>query len=212
MNLLANKTIFQNEWIALDGGFLISWLSFLCMDVLTKHFGPKASTKIAIFAIGVNLMMCIVFYLASCIPSSAADYSAFNSIFGGTWFILLGSTIAFITSAFINNFLNAFIGRLLKGDPDSKRTFALRCYISTFIGQFFDNLLFAIIVFMVFAPIYWDGFSWTLIQCFSCALSGAILEMVMEMIFSPFAYKVASIWKRDDVGNEYFSMIKGVQR
>ncbi len=212
MNLLANKTIFQNEWIALDGGFLISWLSFLCMDVLTKHFGPKASTKIAIFAIGVNLMMCVVFYVASFIPSSAADYTAFNSIFGGTWFILLGSTIAFITSAFINNFLNDFIGRLLKGDPDSKRTFALRCYTSTFIGQFFDNLLFAIIVFMVFAPIYWEGFSWTLLQCFSCALSGAILEMLMEMIFSPFAYKVASIWKRDDVGREYISMVKGELR
>ena len=32
MNLLANKTLVQTEWIALDGGILISWLSFLCMS------------------------------------------------------------------------------------------------------------------------------------------------------------------------------------
>ena len=29
MNLLANKTLVQTEWIALDGGILISWLSFM---------------------------------------------------------------------------------------------------------------------------------------------------------------------------------------
>ncbi|MBQ7810489.1 MAG: hypothetical protein IJ346_05940 [Clostridia bacterium] len=40
MNLLANKTLFQNQWIALDGGILISWLSFMCMDIITKYFGP----------------------------------------------------------------------------------------------------------------------------------------------------------------------------
>ncbi|MBR5186949.1 MAG: VUT family protein, partial [Clostridia bacterium] len=43
MNLLANKTLLQLDWIALDGGILISWLSFMCMDIITKHFGPKAS-------------------------------------------------------------------------------------------------------------------------------------------------------------------------
>ena len=40
MNILANKTIFQNEWLAIDGGILVSWLSFLCMDIITKAFGP----------------------------------------------------------------------------------------------------------------------------------------------------------------------------
>ena len=30
MNLLANKTLVQTSWIALDGGILISWLS-LCV-------------------------------------------------------------------------------------------------------------------------------------------------------------------------------------
>ena len=54
MNLLANKTIVQTDWIALDAGIVISWLSFMSMDVITKHFGPKASTKVSIFATFIN--------------------------------------------------------------------------------------------------------------------------------------------------------------
>ena len=56
MNLLANKTLVQLDWIALDGGILISWLSFMCMDIITKHFGPKASNKISILAAGINFL------------------------------------------------------------------------------------------------------------------------------------------------------------
>src|SRR5699024_2749922 len=96
MNLLANKTLVQTEWIALDGGILISWLSFMCMDIITKHFGPKASNKLAVFATMINLFTCLIFYIASIIPSNAADYTALNGILGGTWFILFGSTVAFL--------------------------------------------------------------------------------------------------------------------
>ena len=95
MNLLANKTLLQLEWIALDGGVLISWLSFMCMDVITKHFGPKASNSITLLAAGINLLTCLIFFVASAIPSNAGDFSAFDGIFGGAWFILLGSTVAF---------------------------------------------------------------------------------------------------------------------
>ena len=93
MNLLANKTLVQTEWIALDGGILISWLSFMCMDIITKYFGPKASNKVALLASGINLLTCIIFYIASIIPSDANDYTALNGILGGTWFILFGSTV-----------------------------------------------------------------------------------------------------------------------
>ena len=207
MNLLANKTLLQLDWIALDGGILISWLSFMCMDVITKHFGPKASNRISILAVGINLLTCAIFYIASVIPSNVNDYTAFNGIFGGTWFILMGSTIAFLASALINNSLNWSIGKLFRKNPDGKFAFAMRTYISTFIGQFFDNFLFSIIVFMICAPIFWDGFHWTLIQCAMCALTGAVLELVMEIIFSPIGYRISRRWQKEAVGKEYLEMI-----
>ena len=203
MNLLANKTLLQVEWIALDGGILISWLSFMCMDVITKHFGPKASNSISILAAIINLLTCLIFFVASIIPSNANDYTAFDGIFGGTWFILLGSTIAFLSSAVINNTLNWLIGKSIKNNPDGKLAFAMRSYISTFIAQFLDNFIFSIIVFVVFAPIFWDGFCWTVLQCATCALTGAVAELVMEVAFSPIGYRITKKWKEDALGQEY---------
>ena len=207
MNLLANKTLIQLDWIALDGGILISWLSFMCMDIITKHFGPKAANRISILAAGINLLTCLIFFVASIIPSTADDYTAFNGIFGGTWFILLGSTIAFLASAVINNTMNWMIGKSFRKNPDGKLAYATRTYVSTFIGQFMDNLIFAVIVFMFFAPIFWDGFCWTFIQCVMCSLMGALAELVMEIVFSPIGYKITKKWQAESVGKEYFEFV-----
>ena len=202
MNILANKTIYQSDLIAIDGGIIVSWLSFLCMDIVTKAFGPKAATKLSVFALLTNLLVCLLFFIISVIPTET-DYSKFNEIMGGTWFILLSSSVAFISSAVINNFLNWSIGRLFRKNPDGKLAFVARSYISTFIGQFCDNFIFAVLTFTVFAPIFWDGFHWTLFQCFTCSLLGAGLELVMEIVFSPIGYMVLKKWKKDGVGKAY---------
>ena len=207
MNLLANKTLLQLDWIALDGGILISWLSFMCMDIITKHFGPGASNQISLLASAINLLTCLIFFVASIIPSNANDYSGFNGIFGGTWFILLGSTIAFLSSAVINNMLNFLIGQTFKKNPDGKLAFATRTYVSTFIGQFFDNFIFSVIVFVFFAPIFWDGFCWTVTQCAMCALTGAVAELIMEIAFSPVGYRIVKKWKANSVGKEYLDCV-----
>ena len=208
MNLLANKTLLQLDWIALDGGILISWLSFLCMDIITKHFGPKASNQVSILAVGINLLTCLIFFVASAIPSNAGDYSAFDGIFGGTWFILLGSTIAFLASAAVNNALNHMIGKGFRKNPDGRLAYVTRTYISTFIGQFLDNFIFSMIVFVFFAPIFWDGFCWTVLQCTTCALTGAIAELIMEIVFSPIGYRITKKWKSESVGKEYFEFLE----
>lgn len=207
MNLLANKTLLQLDWIALDGGILISWLSFMCMDIITKHFGPKASNKISLLAAMINLLTCLIFFVAGSIPSNAKDYSAFDEIFTGTWFILLGSTVAFLFSAILNNLLNFAIGKAFKKNSDGKFAYAMQSYISTFIGQFFDNFIFSLIVFAGFAPIFWDGFKWSVIQCATCAVTGAVAELILEIAFSPIAYRIVINWKNNQIGKEYIEYI-----
>lgn len=208
MNLLANKTLLQLDWIALDAGILVSWLSFMCMDIITKHFGPKASTIISIHAVVINLLTCLIFFVASVIPSSADNYAAFDGIFGGTWFVLLGSTIAFLASAAINNVLNYAIGKQFSKNPDGKLAYAMRTYVSTFIGQFIDNFIFSVIVFVFFAPIFWDGFCWTVLQCATCALTGALVELLLEVVFSPIGYRITQKWRDGNVGKEYFEYVE----
>ena len=207
MNLLANKTLLQLDWIALDGGILISWLSFMCMDIVTKHFGPGASNRISLLAAGINLLTCLIFFVASVIPSNANDYSGFDEIFGGTWFILFGSTVAFLASAVLNNMLNWMIGKVQSQNLNERVVYSLQTYISTFIGQFWDNFIFSVIVFVFFAPIFWNGFHWSVLQCTTCALTGALAELIMEIIFSPIGYRIVTKWEANSVGKEYLDYI-----
>ena len=194
MNLLANKSIDTGlDWLALDCGIVLSWLVFLTMDVLTHCFGPRAATLFSVLALALNLFMAGVFFAASRIPgvwgesfvdgSEAVINAALDGTFSGTWFIILGSSVAFLVSAFVNNFLNYGIGRLLKKREGFGR-FALRSYVSTFVGQFVDNLVFALLVSRIF-------FGWTMLQCLTCALTGAVCELFFEVVFSPFGYRIA---------------------
>ena len=60
MNLLANKSInLPFSWLALDCGIIVSWIIFLCMDMITRRFGPKAATMLSVVSIAVNLGMCL---------------------------------------------------------------------------------------------------------------------------------------------------------
>ena len=98
---------------------------------------------------------------------------------------------------------------MFKNNPDGKLAFVMRSFVSTFIGQFFDNLIFAMLTFMVFAPIFWGGFHWTFVQCVTCSLIGAALELVLEVVFSPFGYWVCKKWKKDEIGKQYFAYVNG---
>ena len=194
MNLLANKSINTGvEWLALDCGIIFSGLTFLAMDVLTHCYGPRAATLMSVAALVLNLVMALFFFIASRIPgvwsesfvegSENVINGALDNTFGGTWFIILGSSVAFTASAFINNFLNHGLGKLFR-KKDGFGIFAARSYISTFIAQFSDNIIFALLVSRVF-------FGWSLLQCFTCAMTGAVIELLFEVFLSPAGYRIS---------------------
>ena len=194
MNLLANKSInIPVEWLALDCGIIVSWVAFLTMDVLTKHFGPKASTQISVFALIINLITCLLLFIVSVIPgvwgesfvegSENIINSALDNTFGGTWYVVLGSSVAFIASALINNFLNFAIGKAFKTKPDGFGAYVCRSYVSTAVAQFADNLIFALLVSHFF-------FGWTVTQCLTCAATGMIAELLCELLFASLGFKI----------------------
>ena len=207
MNLLANKSIdMKVDWLGLDSAFLFSWLSFLTMDVITKRFGPRASSIISVLALIGNLVFAFVLFIASVIPGTWSGTNGdeaidkiFDEQYGGTWFIIVGSSAAFLSSAIINNFLNWLIGQCFKGDPDSFCAFALRSYVSTAIGQFFDNFVFAIIVSYHF-------FDWSIIKVLSASFLKMIAELLFEVIFSPIGYIYLRYMEKKQIGKEYLDL------
>ena len=203
MNLLANKELISLPWLALDCGFAVSWVSFLCMDMICKRFGARASIMVSVMALGINLGVSLVFWLLTLTPGMWGAYydtgllevnDALNATIGGTWYVVLGSSCAMLTSSVVNSLLNQAIGRL-----EHKNTFgafALRSYVSTGIAQFVDNLVFAIIVSHTF-------FGWTWLQVLTCSLTGAAAELLCEVFLSPVGYRVVRGWERENVGELY---------
>ena len=196
MNLLANKSVnLPFTWLALDCGIIVSWVSFLTMDIIVKKFGAKTSIIVSVIALIVSLFISFLLFLGSSIPGAWGESfvengdiinKALDATFAGSWYVVLGSSIAFLCSSIVNSVLNEWIGDQIQ-QKDFKE-FALRSYISTMIGQFVDNLVFALIVSLNF-------FGWSFIQCITCALTGAIVELLFEVVFSPFGYYVVNHWE-----------------
>lgn len=211
MNLLANKSIqLPVDWLALDSGIIVSWFAFLAMDTITKYFGPKAATQLSFVVIGFNLLFCLLFWIGSCLPGMWGEAfvegqeevinSALNHTIGGTWYVVLGSTIAFCVACVVNNFSNWAIGQRFKKNPDGFIAYAMRAYVSTSLAQFIDNLLFALLVSHIF-------FDWSLLQCLTCAFTGMIVELVFEIFFAVFGYKIARYWQKEGIGKAYFEAL-----
>lgn len=197
MNLLASKLIVDASWIALDAGIIVSWLSFLTMDMIVKRFGPKASIKLSIIASMLNIIVMFVFTIAAVIPGDwmLNDYGT-----GMNWWIIGASTAAFIASGVVNSLSNWAIEKVFK-NKHSFKAYAISSYASTMLGQFVDNLVFAL-VFTV--PAFSLGFLPTLMF----ALTGAVVELICQVIFSPLGYKVAEKWRKQNIGSEYLKLME----
>ncbi len=198
MNLLANKELFHTDWVALDCGFVLSWIPFLLMDCFCKVFGGRAALRISIFAIAVNLLTFGLFKLVSLTGGMWGGYyatgltevnDALNATIGGSTWIVLASALSMAVASAVNSLVNTAVARLVKsGDY---REFAARSFISTAISQFIDNFVFAL---TVSVPL----FGWSLRQVAFCSLVAAAFELAVEVIFSGFGYRIASRWEIRD--------------
>lgn len=194
MNLLANKELFRTEWVALDCGFVLSWIPFLIMDYLCKQYGGKTAAAVSIFAIVINLVFFVIFHLICLTSGMWGEYyatgltevnDALNATIGGSTWIVLGSALAMVVSSVVNSVTNVGIARLLQatGREASFGSFALRSWISTALSQVVDNFIFALIVSI---PL----FGWNLKQAFLCSTTAAAFELLCEVVFTPITYRL----------------------
>lgn len=204
MNAAAAKLVANVGVVACTGGIFLSWLPFLCMDTISKHFGARASILLNILSSVFNILITIFLAIVAAIPTEQ-DYSAFNSVYSAVWFIVLSSNVAFILSGVVNSLLNVTIGKLFKNRTSAKEFFA-RSAISTFVGQVVDNFLFMWLLYGVFAPIYWGMESMSVWTCLGTGVLGGLLELLCELILAPVGYKIVKKWERERIGQEYIDL------
>lgn len=207
MNIAAGKIIFNVGSVAVTGGFLLSYMPFLAMDTVTRRMGARASIMLNILSAIFNAFTVIFLAIVAAIPTKE-DYSQFNYVCGGVWFIALSSTIAFVVSGVANSLINAAIGRLFKGEGVKAVEFYSRSFISTFIGQAIDNFLFLFLTYTVFAPIFWKLNPMPVLTCFGTAIVGGFIELLLEVAFGPLALHIVKCWERDNIGHEYIEAHK----
>ena len=203
MNLLANKELISLPYLALDCGFVVSWVSFLCQDMICKRFGAKASIKISILALLVNLAVSLCFWACSLTPGMWGAYydtgmievnTALNATIGGTWYVVLGSSLAMLVSAVVNSTLNQSLGRMLK--KNNFASFAFRSYVSTGLRKTSHSS-------SATAPVSEHIRTCTQVQPKNVWLTTMAKTKLSINWPTPVGYKVVRGWERENVGSEY---------
>ena len=181
-NLFEMKTLGTAAFAFAGGGILLSWATFMIMDITTELFGKKETMKIYTFAGLINLFIVVLSQVVILIPGVYPEQNAaFAQIFSNGVRTALSSFTAFWFGNFVN--MQIMIKLKSKANSNSKFLLFIRAVVSTIFGQFVDNMLFAT---LAFAPIGLSLFetSWTTIL--TTSLFGTCMESIIESVFVPF--------------------------
>lgn len=182
-NLFEMKTLGTTEFAFGGGGGLLSWATFMIIDISTELFGKKATMKIYTFAGILNLFIVCIAQLIIALPGVYPEQNeAFRLIFSNGIRTALASFGAFWVGNYVNMNIMIKMKEMTKGNKSNVLFFA-RAVISTIFGQFVDNALFAT---LAFAPIGLSAFEMRWIDIFTSSCFGTFMETLNESIFVPF--------------------------
>lgn len=181
-NLFEMKTLGIDAFAFGGGGGLLSWATFMIMDITTELFGKKDTMKIYTFAGILNLFIVLVAQVIIALPGVYPEQNeAFRLIFSNGIRTVFSSFAAF----WVGNYVNMTIMIKMKESDKSgsKVMLFIRAVVSTIFGQFVDNAMFAT---LAFAPIGISAFEMTWRDIFTSSCFGTFMETVNESIFVPF--------------------------
>lgn len=175
-NILATKNI-DITIFTVTTGILVSPLVFIIQDIQTEIFGYKKAKKMIILGYLMNFIAIMLYSLSILIPSSNTytNQEAFTTILGTTPRIAIASFIAYMIGALINS----KVMEKLKAKHEKNLFF--RAISSTVVGQFIDNMLFAVIAFIGVLPTQ---------AIISMIVGGTLFEVIYEIIFYPITKKL----------------------
>lgn len=182
-NLFEMKTLGTEAFAFGGGGGLLSWATFMIIDISTELFGKKDTIKLYTFAGIMNLFIVLIAQVIIALPGVYPEQNeAFRLIFSNGIRTALASFGAFWVGNFVNMTIMIKMKELANGS-NSKLLFFVRAVVSTIFGQFVDNALFAT---LAFAPVGISAFEMTWRDIFTSSCFGTFMETLNESIFVPF--------------------------
>lgn len=230
MNILAAKSIINvpatftstnwftkgdNFWLVQDAGLIVSWIGFLVGDLLVKAFGSKNAIRINITSLVLSLFVSLLLIGVSKVkgdwsaiwnealnpPISGSDAFLINGaldyVIGNVWYVILGSAAATFVGILVNNITHGILlKKMIKKHGDRYFGYFVAAGASTIFGQVIDNIVFALLIGIRF-------FGWSLFSVLMCSLLGGLVELVVEMIFTPLTYKISQNWAKNKIGQDW---------
>lgn len=180
-NLFEMKTIGTESFAFGGGGIMLSWATFMLMDISTELLGKKDTMKIYTFAGLLNLFIVVLAQIVIAFPGVYPEQNeAFILIFSNGIRTAFASFAAF----WMGNFVNMQIMIKMKEVDSSGSKFMLfvRALVSTIFGQFVDNAFFAT---LAFAPVGISVFEMTWKDIFTSSAFGTFMESIIESVWMP---------------------------
>lgn len=181
-NLFEMKTLGTEAFAFGGGGGLLSWATFMIIDISTELFGKKDTIRIYTFAGIINLFMVVIAQIIIALPGVYPEQNeAFRLIFSNGIRTALSSFAAFWIGNYVNMWIMIKLKEAAKGS-ESKLLFFMRAVVSTILGQFVDNFTFAT---LAFAPVGVSAFEMTWRDILTSSCFGTFMETLNESIFVP---------------------------
>ncbi|CAM3773528.1 queuosine precursor transporter [Flavobacterium branchiophilum] len=165
---------------------ILPWpIVFLTTDLINEYFGEKGVRKLSLITAGLIIYAFIILFLALSVPAakgiSPVTDEQFQSVFGQSMWIIVGSIVAFLVSQFID----VSVFWYFKNKTGHTKIW-LRTTGSTVISQFFDS-------FIVLGIAFWLPGKMTFETFISSALTGYVFKLILAVLLTPIIY-AAHYW------------------
>lgn len=159
-------------------------ITYIFSDILTEVYGYARARAVLWTVLICSIVAGLIYQLAVYLPpASGFDANdAYTRVLGQVPRILLGGWIAVFAGEILNSFVLAKMKILTKG-----KFLWLRAITSTIAGQFVNTALFYVIALYAVIP------NNLLIEA---VLSGWLLKVIVEAVFTPITYAVITYLKR----------------
>ena len=180
------------------GGYTVSvgiipWpFVFVLTDVINEHFGRKGVRRITIITAILIVYAYFILQMAISTPidaiNSPVDQNSFNTVFGTSSLIIVGSVTAFIVS----QLLDVTVFWIIRNITGKKMIWA-RATGSTIVSQLIDSYVVTFIAFVLpgilgihsGSNLYWDIPTWI-----SISFNNYTVKLFIAVLITPLIYVV----------------------
>jgi len=165
-------------------GVLFFPISYIYGDVLTEVYGYARARKVVWAGFAALAFASFMAAVVVWFPPAPAwpHQAAYETVFGGTWRIVLASLLAFWAGEFCNSYVLAKMKVVSGGKSLYQRTIG-----STIVGEGVDS--------MIFYPVAFLGI-WSSSQVLTVMATNYCIKVAWEALATPITYRVVAWLKR----------------